>query len=158
MSEYIGLDLGNTFGVATWCGQSTPSAYFVTIAKSGDMQRWRLFEEYLITAVLPCKPPKKVYYEMVMRHIGVHAAHAYGGFLAAMHTAIYRKYDGQALPEVKGLSVTAVKKFWTGSGAATKVDMINAAKARGYDVKNDNAVDALAVLSYGLSIDNIAIR
>jgi crossover junction endodeoxyribonuclease RuvC len=43
---------------------------------------------------------------------------------------------------------SAVKKSWVGSGAAKKADMVAMAKARGYNVTDDNQADALALWHY----------
>jgi crossover junction endodeoxyribonuclease RuvC len=43
---------------------------------------------------------------------------------------------------------STVKKFWTGSGAAKKADMMASARARGYCVTDDNQADALALWHY----------
>src|SRR5690606_32001818 len=46
----------------------------------------------------------------------------------------------------------SVKKHWTGNGRAEKADMIHHAKLRGFDPQDDNAADALGLLSCAMSI------
>lgn len=50
--------------------------------------------------------------------------------------------------EVCEAQIQSVKKYFTGSGRAQKPDMIQAAKSLGYDVKNDDESDAIAVRLY----------
>lgn len=83
----------------------------------------------------------QVVYEEVRRHKGVDAAHAYGGFMAHLLTFC----EQREIP-VEALSVGDIKRHWTGKGNASKDDMIAAAKRYGYDVKDDNEADALAML------------
>jgi crossover junction endodeoxyribonuclease RuvC len=51
-----------------------------------------------------------------------------------------------------GYPVGTIKKFWTGKGSASKKDMIAAARERGFNPKDDNAADALAI--YHLALDS----
>jgi Holliday junction resolvasome RuvABC endonuclease subunit len=51
-----------------------------------------------------------------------------------------------------GLGVGSIKKYATGSGRATKEDMIVFAKSCGFNPVDDNAADGLAILFLGLNI------
>jgi Holliday junction resolvasome RuvABC endonuclease subunit len=82
-----------------------------------------------------------VYFEEVRRHIGTDAAHAYGGYLATLQT-----WCTDNSVEYRGVPVATIKKFWTGKGNAKKDDMVAECKARGFDVKDDNQADAIALL------------
>lgn len=46
----------------------------------------------------------------------------------------------------------AVKKHWTGRGNAKKPDMIVACRQRGWEVKDDNEADALAIWDLGCAL------
>lgn len=83
----------------------------------------------------------EVYFEEVRRHMGVDAAHAYGGFLG-MLTGWCEK---NCIP-YQGIPVKTIKKHITGKGNASKQMVIDAVNARGYVVTNDNEADAVALL------------
>ena len=84
-----------------------------------------------------------VAYEGVMMHLAnaVDAQHKYGGFMATMMAVC----EGGVVPYT-AFGVGEIKKFWTGRGNADKKDMIKAAFKRGFNPKDDNAADALAIL------------
>jgi hypothetical protein len=84
-----------------------------------------------------------VYFEEVRRHLGVDAAHAYGGFLGGLMAWC----EEHSIP-YEGVSVGIIKKFITGKGNAGKTAVINAVKAFGYNPEDDNEADALALLHY----------
>jgi len=84
----------------------------------------------------------QIYFEEVRRHIGVDAAHAYGGFLA--HLSAWCE-DNQ-IPYL-GIPVGTIKKSLTGKGNANKQAMINAVKDLGFNPIDDNEADALALLN-----------
>lgn len=83
----------------------------------------------------------RVVVEEVRRHMGVDAAHIYGGVLATV--TAWCEEQGVAY---SALPVKTAKKRFTGNGNASKDDMIAEAKRRGYDVADDNQADALAML------------
>jgi Holliday junction resolvasome RuvABC endonuclease subunit len=56
-----------------------------------------------------------------------------------------------------GVMVGTIKKYFTGRGNASKSDMINHARTLGFQVKNDNEADALALLCYALAEANDGI-
>jgi Holliday junction resolvasome RuvABC endonuclease subunit len=87
----------------------------------------------------------QVYFERVYAHSGTEAAHLYGYF---MHTlaAVCEEMHVKCV----GIPVTTIKKFTTGKGNASKEDVINFAKSCGYNLLDDNAADALAILLTGL--------
>jgi hypothetical protein len=62
--------------------------------------------------------------------------------------------EGCYSPRVTGHVVPAltIKKFWTGSGKSKKPDMIAEAQKRGYDVTDDNEVDAIAIFVYAQEV------
>ena len=86
-----------------------------------------------------------IIYEAVRAHTGTTAAHMYGGWLA-----LIQSYGERNDIPYTGVDVPTIKRFWTGSGTATKAKMINEARKRGFNPKDDNDADALAILHYGL--------
>jgi len=90
-----------------------------------------------------------VYFEEVRRHLGVDAAHAYGGFLATLTSWC----EHQKIP-YQGVPVGTIKRHVTGKGNAGKSEMVSAMRARGYLVADDNEADALAVLVWALAQGN----
>jgi Holliday junction resolvasome RuvABC endonuclease subunit len=82
----------------------------------------------------------------VRRHLGVDAAHAYGGFLATLTSWC----EHQKIP-YQGVPVGTIKRHVTGKGNAGKSEMVSAVRARGYLVADDNEADALAVLDWALA-------
>jgi hypothetical protein len=87
-----------------------------------------------------------VYFEEVRRHLGVDAAHLYGGFMA--HLTAWCEHH--SIP-YSGVPVGTIKRSFCGKGNADKPTMIAAARERGYDVANDNEADAIALLLYAES-------
>ncbi len=83
----------------------------------------------------------QIYFEEVRRHIGVDAAHAYGGFLA--HLSAW--CEDNKIPYL-GIPVGTIKKSLTGKGNANKQAMIDAVKDLGFNPIDDNEADALALL------------
>ena len=86
-----------------------------------------------------------IYFEEVRRHIGVDAAHAYGGFMATLTSWC----EHHAIP-YQGVPVGTIKKHATGKGNAGKTDMIAAAHSRGHTPADDNEADALALLYFAI--------
>lgn len=86
-------------------------------------------------------PVKIIWFEAVRRHLGVDAAHVYGGLMGHLESWCERN----GVP-YKGVSVGTIKKAWTGNGAASKKAMIAEAVRRGFEPDDDNEADALAIL------------
>ena len=86
----------------------------------------------------------EVYFEEVRRHLGVDAAHVYGGFLATLTSWC----EKEAIP-YQGISVGTIKRHVTGKGNASKQEVIDSLKAKGYRLLADNnEADALALLEW----------
>ena len=85
-----------------------------------------------------------VVYEGVVSHTGVIASHLYGGWMSTMQIVCEANHV-----RYTAFGVSEIKKFWTGKGNAKKDAMIKAANKRGFDPKDDNAADALAVWFLG---------
>jgi hypothetical protein len=84
-----------------------------------------------------------VVFEEVRRHVATDAAHVYGGLMAHL-TAFCEE---NKIP-YEGVPVGTIKKNATGKGNADKAAMIAAMKAKGFNPKDDNEADALALLLY----------
>lgn len=82
-----------------------------------------------------------VYFEEVRRHLGTDAAHCYGGFLA--HLTAWCEENN--IP-YQGVPVKTIKRFITGKGNASKAEVIEAVKNKGFIPQDDNEADALALL------------
>lgn len=83
----------------------------------------------------------QVVFEEVRRHVGVDAAHAYGGFMGQL-TAWCEHHQ---IP-YQGIPVGTIKKHATGRGNASKDEMVAAVRARGHSPSDDNEADAIALL------------
>jgi Holliday junction resolvasome RuvABC endonuclease subunit len=139
----LALDLGTTTGWAFRCRRRglfesgsisfKPSRFDSVAIRFVKMREWLDYMQHTRF--------KTVYFEEVRRHIGTDAAHAYGGYLATLQT-----WCADNSVEYRGVPVATIKKFWTGKGNAKKDDMVAECKARGFDVKDDNQADAIALL------------
>ncbi|WP_353275765.1 crossover junction endodeoxyribonuclease RuvC [Wolbachia endosymbiont (group A) of Pipizella viduata] len=87
-----------------------------------------------------------VYFEEVRRHLGTDAAHCYGGFLA--HLTAWCEESN--IP-YQGVPVKTIKRFITGKGNASKGEVIEAVKGKGFFPQDDNEADALALMFYIMS-------
>lgn len=87
----------------------------------------------------------QIYFEEVRRHLGVDAAHAYGGFLAHLTAWCEEKQ----IPYL-GIAVGTIKKHITGKGNANKSEIINAVTDLGFNPKDDNEADAIAILDLAI--------
>ncbi len=84
----------------------------------------------------------RVAIEEVRRHMGVDAAHAYGGALAVVTAWC----EANGVP-YEGLPVATIKKHATGKGNAKKDAMMNAAALKWPHIvlEDDNHADALLI-------------
>jgi hypothetical protein len=130
--------------------------------------RYVRFRRHLCELLADANSPKLVAYEEVRRHLGVDAAHAYGGYLAILQEecspCLMCNGAGVVKSEISkgfvtcpdccginskgieytGIPVGTVKKTATGRGNASKEDMMAAARARwpGWEPVDDNESDA----------------
>jgi crossover junction endodeoxyribonuclease RuvC len=84
-----------------------------------------------------------IYFEEVVRHLGVDASHTYGGFLGTLTSWCERRF----IP-YQGVPVQTIKKYITGKGNASKHMVIEAVNSRGYNITDHNEADAMALLLY----------
>ena len=151
----LALDLGTTTGWALSLPDRRVTHGYVNFKpqrfEGGGMRylRFRRWLDELLTMVAPSSSLQglgAVYFEEVRRHLGVDAAHAYGGFLATLTSWC----EHQKIP-YQGVPVGTIKRHVTGKGNACKSEMVSAVRARGYPVADDNEADALAVLDWALA-------
>lgn len=108
----------------------------------GGGMRYLRFKRWLTEIKQSVDEIDAVYFEEVRRHLGVDAAHAYGGFLATL-TAWCEHHN----IAYQGVPVGTIKKHATGKGNANKLEMIAAMVALGFAPIDDNEADALALLN-----------
>ena len=155
-SIVLALDLGTTTGWAlhTHDGQITHGVVgFKPQRCEGGGMRYLRFKRWLTNVKNTVAQPQgigAVYFEEVRRHLGVDAAHAYGGFLATLTTWC----EHHNIP-YQGVPVGTIKRHATGRGNAGKDDVIAAMRARGYPVTDDNEADALALLHWALDTEEL---
>lgn len=145
MGAILALDLGTITG---WALRS-PNGLISTGVQSfrpgrfdGAGMRYLRFKRWLTELKGP-DGFSAVYFEEVRRHMGVDAAHCYGGFMAVL-TAWCEHHE---IPYA-GIPVGTIKRAATGKGNADKPAMIAAAVRRGYQPEDDNEADAIALLHH----------
>ena len=142
------LDLGTKLGWATRCDGVIDSGTndFKLSRFEGHGMQFLKFKKFL-TKLTEIVIPEIIVVEEVRRHLGVDAAHAYGGYLS--HVASYCAEAG--IPHT-GVPVGTIKKHATGKGNASKEEMIEAANRLYPDqvIKDDNQADALCILNYAI--------
>ncbi len=149
----LALDLGTTTGWAlmTRDGSITSGTEsFKPHRFEGGGMRFLRFKRWLTEIKQASDSIDAVYFEEVRRHLGVDAAHAYGGFMA--HLTAWCEHH--QIP-YQGVPVGTIKKHATGKGNASKGEMIAAAKVRGHFPADDNETDALALLYYALGLQEV---
>ncbi len=142
MDAILAFDLGTKTGWAllTEGRVFSGSESFHTSRFSGGGMRFLLFRHFL-DSLKQKADIKAVYFEEVRRHLGVDAAHIYGGFLAHL-TAWCEDHE---IP-YQGVGVGTIKRHATGKGNASKEEIITAIKAKGFNPVDDNEADSLALL------------
>ncbi len=151
-TSILALDLGTTTGWALVSRDGLlngGSESFKTTRFEGGGLRYLRFKRWL-TEIKQSGEINAVYFEEVRRHVGVDAAHAYGGFLATL-TAWCEHHQ---IP-YQGVPVGTIKKHATGKGNAGKDEMILAAQSRGHEPKDDNEADALALLHWAIETQEV---
>jgi Holliday junction resolvasome RuvABC endonuclease subunit len=147
----LALDLGTTTG---WAinndgGIISGSQSFKPQRFEGGGMRYLRFKRWLTEIKANLDGVEAVYFEEVRRHVGVDAAHAYGGFLATL-TAWCEHHQ---IP-YSGVPVGTIKKFATGKGNASKDEMIKAASYNGFTPEDDNEADAINLLRYAMELNS----
>ena len=140
----LALDLGTTTGWALRLADGSIHHGFVSFKPQrfeGGGMRYLRFKRWL-TDIKQCNDGiDQVVFEEVRRHVGVDAAHAYGGFMGQL-TAWCEHHQ---IP-YQGIPVGTIKKHATGKGNASKDEMVASVRARGHAPTDDNEADAIALL------------
>ena len=147
----LSLDLGTTTGWAMSDGHSGSQSFKPQRFEGGGM-RYLRFKKWLTEIKSTTEGIDAVYFEEVRRHLGVDAAHAYGGFLATLTLWC----EHHQMP-YSGVPVGTIKKHATGKGNASKADMIEAAIALGYKPEDDNEADAIHLLQYASDCPTVGL-
>lgn len=138
----LGIDPGSKCG---WCLRYDPARIdagtwdLAPRRLEGAGMRFVRLRSYL-TEVLDRARPDVVAFEQVRRHMGVDAAHIYGGITAV----VMEECEARSIP-YQGVHVQDVKKLATGKGNADKAAMIAAANERWHlqlGPKEENEADA----------------
>lgn len=141
----LALDLGGRTGWALWQnGVVTSGTADLTKTNNrrfeGPGMKFVRFVRFL--ADFP--RPTLINFEEVRRHLGVDAAHAYGGYLS--HMTAFCDSQPEQIP-YEGIPVGTIKKRATGAGNASKEEMIAACQQiLGRTPETDNEADALWLL------------
>lgn len=144
----LSLDLGTTTGWAMRlpCGSiESGSTAFRPSRYDGGGMRYLRFRGWLDGIAADAGAVAAIYFEEVRRHLGTDAAHLYGGFLATLTAWCEQKH----IP-YEGVPVGSIKRFIAGKGNADKQAVIVAVRSRGFDPKDDNEADALAILLWAI--------
>ena len=138
------LDLGTKTGWAVRCKtgeiHSGIKIFKATRFEGGGMPFLK-FKNWLDEMEASYEVFDLVYFEEVRRHIGTDAAHKYGGFIGQLTSWC----ESHHIP-YQGIPVGTIKKHITGKGNASKQEVIAAVRAKGFDPKDDNEADSLALL------------
>jgi hypothetical protein len=144
----LALDLGTTTGWAMRLATNQivhGSISFRPSRFDGGGMRFVRFAGWLDTTAADAAGFSAVYFEEVRRHLGVDAAHVYGGFLATL--TAWCEHKGVAY---QGVPVGTIKRHATTKSNAGKEAVIAAVSARGFNPKDDNEADAIALLLWVL--------
>ena len=144
----LALDLGTSTGWAIRGHDNLITSGTVSLRPGrfeGGGMRYLRFTNWLTEINRLSGPIAAIYFEEVRRHLGVDAAHLYGGFLATLtawceHRAI----------AYQGVPVGTIKRHATAKGNAGKDAVIAAVAARGFHPKDDNEADAIALLLWAI--------
>ncbi|MEO6147832.1 MAG: hypothetical protein ABIT70_12465 [Sulfuriferula sp.] len=141
----LAIDLGTKTGFAIKINNTTTSGTieFKPARFEGGGMRYLRFSRWLNEVRDSARSIDEVYFEEVRRHMGVDAAHAYGGFMA--HLTAW--CESNHIP-YSGIPVGTIKKHATGKGNGCKADVMFAVRAWGFRPVDDNEADALALLHY----------
>jgi Holliday junction resolvasome RuvABC endonuclease subunit len=138
----LAIDLGTRTGWALRVGETTISG--TQDLKGGRFEgggmRFLRFKSWL-AEIHTRAPIGIVFYEEVRAHKGTDAAHIYGGLQATL-TSFCEEHK---IP-YEGVPVAAIKSFIAGKGNAGKPQVIAAVRKAGFEPRDDNEADAIALL------------
>lgn len=134
----LALDLGTKCGWASGGVHAVHGTLNLAPGRfSGGGMRFLRFRQELATLL---DGVGMVAFEEVRRHMGVDAAHVYGGLLAVLTS----ECEERGIP-YEGFPVGSIKKHVTGKGNASKGEVVAAVQAVGYDPQTEDEADALAL-------------
>jgi Holliday junction resolvasome RuvABC endonuclease subunit len=146
----LAIDIGLTTGWALG-GRHEPYASGTwkldTLRREGAGMRYLTLERSIRRALEGHRKPTLIVYEEVRAHMGVDAAHVYGGCQAVIQSlATELEIPWTSVP------VATIKIQATGKGNARKAAMVLAAERRWPRIKivDDNHADALWLLDYAM--------
>ncbi len=149
----LALDLGTTTGWALRGSDghiTSGSESFRPQRFEGGGMRYLRFRRWISEIQESVSEIQFLYFEEVRRHVGVDAAHAYGGFLATLTAwCEYHQIPYQGVP------VGTIKKHATGKGNASKDEMVASIRSRGHQPADDNEADALALLHWAIETQEV---
>lgn len=140
----LALDLGTRTGFAAHSratGIVSGVKDFSTKRNQGGGMRYLEFKRWLDS--INKGAITEVYWEEVRRHAGTQAAHVFGSF-----QGVLMAWCEENNIAYKSVPVGTIKKAATGKGNASKQDMIDAAKALGFNPATDDEADAIHILRY----------
>lgn len=132
------LDLGTSTGWALlneYGSIASGTAHFKPRRFEGGGMRYLRFKRWLTETKNVSGQIDAVYFEEVRRHVGVDAAHAYGGFLA--HLTAWCEHH--TIP-YEGVPVGTIKRFITGKGNADKDAVIGGVASLGFSAPLRRAI------------------
>lgn len=146
----LALDLGTRTG---WAISKKDTFGTHKIIKSGSVNfmggrfsgggiRFLKFQQFIENLFCEYKF-ELIFFEEVRRHLGVDAAHIYGGFWGAISAWAEKNEIAY-----EGVPVGTIKKYITGRGNASKIDVINAVRKLGFFPIDDNEADAISILCF----------
>lgn len=142
----LALDLGTKTGFAIFKdGTIISGTKKLRHSKSASGLRFLDFRRWLIETV-KSHGIREIYYERVYRHCGTEAGHVYGGFMYHL-AAVVEELNVKCT----GIPVTTIKKLTTGNGNASKNDVIEVIRSKGFNSQDDNEADSLAILLIALN-------
>lgn len=151
-TSILAIDLGTTTGWALRPREGLITHGFVSFRPQrfeGGGMRFLRFKRWLSEIKSLTNDIHLVYFEEVRRHLGVDAAHVYGGLLATLTTWC----EHHRIP-YQGVPVGTIKKHATSKGNANKDEVIAAMRGKGHTVTDDNEADALALLHWAIAVQD----
>ena len=154
LKTILALDLGTTTGWALRDQAGSIAHGFVSFKPQrfeGGGMRFLRFKRWLTEIKATTEHGiDAVYFEEVRRHLGVDAAHVYGGLMATLTSWC----EHHQIP-YQGVPVGTIKKHATGKGNASKDQMIGAVRLRGHAPADDNEADAIALLHWAIETQEV---
>lgn len=149
----LALDLGTITGWAVRqrdASITSGTQSFKPQRFEGGGMRYLRFKRWLTEIKASVDGIDEVVFEEVRRHVSTDSAHVYGGLLATLTSwCEHHRIPYRAIP------VGTIKKHATGKGNASKEEMVSAMKARGHKPADDNEADALALLYFALTAQEV---